>query len=90
MQQISILLLKVLRHSGTSVDYLHKVLVLDAVVTVEVSCQAVHCDVVKVLLKEKFPLVHGLEFLLSLNFLLNVIHDMHIISTLHCLHLRKV
>ena len=90
MQEISILLLKVLRHAGTSVDYFHKVLVLDAVVSVEVSCQAVHCDVVKVLLKEKFPLVHGLEFLLSLYFLLYIVHDMHIISTLHCLHLCKI
>lgn len=90
VKEIPILLLEVLRDPGATVDHLHEVLELNAVVAVKVCSEAVLGDVVQILLKEKLPLVHGTELFLGFNLFFDLIEDGDIVGSLDGLDLGQV
>ena len=67
--------LQVLGNFGSSINYSHKVFNVNNIIAVRVNCQQVDCDIVEILLQEKFPLVHRAEFSLAHTILLNLLSN---------------
>ena len=64
--------LQVLGNFGSSINYSHKVFNVNNIIAVRVNGQQVDCDIVEILLQEKFPLVHRTKFSCALSILLNL------------------
>lgn len=81
IEEVSIVLLKILRDLGSSLQYLHKVLHIYLIGAVLVNCEQVIRNIVQVFGEEQLPLVKWSQFLSVLLVSFDFLHDACITSS---------
>ena len=67
MEKLSVLLLQILWELSSAINDSHELFVFKVMSSVRVGCEAIHRNVLEILLQEEFPLVERSKLLMNLN-----------------------